>query len=309
MVIGSPSMVRSIKEAVIIGCGSMGERHAKYLISQGLKIKAFADPLLAGSDKPYLYADAAECLHENADGRLVVITSPSYLHAEHAIEAIYSGARALFIEKPVTVNDADAYHLQELADTHQVKIVVGFNFRFHGGLNNLVDSLITPHYWMTAVGIDDITTWPSYKNLGKDSYLNTDTGGMLWTSGSHAVDIALFIHGEIGEVLVGEDAQGLALIQRLHHIGGGVSVLYNKWEEGRNPTSILTYVSPSDSIVVDMLSRQSTDMHKQLMFNALEYYNKDVLHPNLPTLSDAIHGVNVLLAAEESMRTKGPVLL
>jgi predicted dehydrogenase len=298
-----------MKEAVIIGCGSMGERHSRYLSSQGIKLKAFADPRWVKSDKPYVYSDPIKCIRENAQDSLVVIASPNHVHAEQAIEAVYSGARALYIEKPVAVNDIDAYHLLEVADTHKVRVVVGYNFRFHPGIHNLINNVIQPNFWLSAVGIDDHTTWPTYKNLGEKSHIFNETGGMLWTSGSHAIDIAMFLHGEVGEILTGEDANGTAVIQRLHHIGGGVSVLYNKWEEGHPQASSLTYTSPADAIVVDLLVKQPVSMHNQLMFHALEYFNKNILHPHLPTLSDAIHGVNVILASEESMKLQKPVLV
>ncbi len=309
MVARSPEMVRTVKEAIVIGCGSMGERHTRNLIKQGIKVRAFADPFLAGKETASLYSDAQKCIQENSEGRLVVIASPTYLHSQQAIEAIISGARALFIEKPVAVNNVDTHHLLDLAYTHKVKVVVGYNFRYHFGIHNLIESVIHPHFWLTAIGIDDVTKWPSFKKWGADSYLNTETGGLLWTSGSHAVDIAISLHGEVGAVLVGGQQQENTLIQRLHHIGGGVSVLYNKWEENHETASTLTYLSPDDAIVVDLLAKQPQDMHEQLMFHALEYFNKGILDPSLPTLNDAIHGVDVLLASEESIQTGGPVTL
>ncbi|MHA2063219.1 MAG: Gfo/Idh/MocA family protein [Candidatus Thorarchaeota archaeon] len=308
MVADSPQVARPITEFIVIGCGSMGERHTRNLMKHGLKPKAFADPVINfAHEKPYFFNDVTKCIQEQSQDRLVVIASPSYLHAEQAIEAVYSGARALLIEKPVAVNDADAYHLFEVADANNVKVVVGYNFRYHVGIHNLLNSILQPNFWLNAVGIDDITTWPSHKSLGKESYLYTETGGLLWTSGSHAVDIAIFAQGEVGQVLVGQDRHSNALIQRLHHVGGGISILYNKWEEDHPQASTLTYMSPVDAIVVDLIAQQPVDMHEQLIVHALDYFNQDVIDRNLPTLGEAVHGVNVLLAAEESMRKGKPV--
>ena len=304
MVVRSPQVVRPITEAIIVGCGSMGERHTENLRKQGVKIKAFADPTLSKHvNKPHIYDDAMKCIQENSGDRLVIIASPTYLHAEQAIEAIISGARALYIEKPLAVNTVDAYQVLESADTHGVKVIVGYNFRFHTGVIGLIKSVIQPNFWFHAIGIDDITTWPSYKRLGPESYLHTETGGMLWTSSSHAIDLAIFLHGEVVEVLVGQDKNNSAFVQRLHHSGGGLSILYNKWEVGHPHASILSYMSPSDAVVVDLLAKQAEDMYGRLMYHALAYFNTDVLHHSLPTLSDAVHGVNVLVAAEESIQT------
>lgn len=303
MVARSSQMVRSIKEAIIIGCGSMGKRHAQNLVQYGVKPTAFADPTFAGMKQgTHVYPDAMKCIQEQAGDRLVVIASPTYLHAEQAIEAIVSGARALYIEKPLAVNDKDAYHILEASDTHNVKVVVGYNFRYHAGIHSMIENIIQPNFWLNAIGIDDITTWPSHKRLGLDSYLHTETGGLLWTSSAHAIDIAIFLHGEVGEVLAGRDKAKSSVVLRLHHVGGGVSVLYNKWAEGHPQASLLSYMSPSDAIVVDLLNKQPHDMHAQIMYHALEYFSKDILHPDLPTLSDAVHGVSVLVSSEESLR-------
>ena len=297
----------SVKEAIIIGCGSMGERHARNLEKFGMKIVAYADPLAPPG--PMMYRDSLECIHKESNERLVVVSSPTHLHAEHAIEAIYSGARCLYIEKPVTVNEADSIHLREAALNNNIKIVVGYNFRYHRGLNNLIDSTMLPNCWLGALGIDDISTWPSYKKFGRDSYLFSETGGVLWTSASHAVDIAINIQGEVGAVMAAKVGTDAGVMLRIHHIGGGISVLFNKWEEGHSPASLITYYSPADSIVADLLPTQPTDMHEQLMYHALEYFNKNILDPKLPMLATAIHGVQVLVAAEESLETGEGVTL
>jgi predicted dehydrogenase len=231
------------------------------------------------------------------------------MHAEQTIESIYSGAAGIFVEKPLAVNTEDAYHILDLATTNKTKIVVGYNFRYHPGIHRLIGSVIHANFWLTAVGIDDITTWPTYKTLGENSYIHSETGGLLWTSGSHAIDIAIFLHGEVSEVLAGTDEAKEALVQRLHHIGGGISILYNKWKKNHPQTSLLTYMSPADSIIVDLLSEHGANMHEQLMINALKYFNNGTLDPNLPTLSDSIHGICILEAVEKSLQTRNSIKL
>ncbi|MHA2062965.1 MAG: Gfo/Idh/MocA family protein [Candidatus Thorarchaeota archaeon] len=297
-------MVGKITEAIIIGCGSMGERHAKNLKELGINAVAFADPRLGSvTNNPMLYADSLECIRNHAKERLVVIASPNYAHAEQAIEACYAGAGGIFVEKPVAVTGPDAWHLLEVASDNNVKVVVGHNFRLHPGIHKLIGNVIHPNFWFTAIGIDDITTWPSYKNLGKESYLHDKTGGVLWTSGSHAVDLAIFLHGEVAQVLTGQSDDETTMIVRCHHIGGGISVLYNKWAVDHPQNSVLTYMSPADSVIVDLLERYPQDMHKQLMFEAVQYFNNDLVSPNLPLLDEAVHGVDVLLAAERSFES------
>jgi hypothetical protein len=43
-------------------------------------------------------------------------------------------------------------------------------------------------------------------------------------------------------------------------------------------------------------------MHEQLMYHAIQYFNRSVIDESLPTLSDAVHCTSVLVALEESLR-------
>lgn len=298
-------MARAIKEAVIIGNGSMGKRHAKNLAELGVKIIAIADPEFKQDflgPSGHLYKNSLECLDDCAKDRLVVVASPSYLHAEHAINAMYHNAAAVFIEKPMAVNIPDAYEIAALAGEMKIPVTVGYNFRAHPGLHALIKAVTTPNFFFGAYGIDDPTTWPTYKRFGMDSYLFAQTGGTLWTSSSHAVDLAITLLGRIEKLTaIHDDKQGVVLL-RMFHTHGGVSTLFNKWMRGSSRTSLLTYTSVEDSITVDLLKPNDVDMHQTLMKNFLRSTVAETEPLLVPTLTEAVHGVEVLVAAEESIR-------
>lgn len=301
-------MARKIKEAVIIGWGSMGRRHAKNLADLGVKTVARADPILECLYEGE-YTSSDGCLESWARGRLVVVASPTHLHATHAMKALYCGAKAVFIEKPMAVNIPDAYDIARLAEETKTPVTVGYNFRAHPGLHALIKAVVTPNFFFGAYGIDDPTTWPTYKRFGMDSYLFAQTGGTLWTSSSHAVDLAITLLGRIEKlVALHDDKQGVVLL-RMFHAHGGVSTLYNKWMRGSSRTSLLTYTSVEDSITVDLLKPNDVDMHRELMRNFLWSTHSEVKPLFVPTLTEAVHGVEVLVAAEESIRTGVQVYL
>ena len=303
-------MARAITEAVIIGNGSMGKRHAKNLISLGCTIVAKADPRFTHPfDMPSGYTDTQACLEEQAKDRLVVIASPTHLHAEHAMKALYSGAGAVFIEKPMAVNVPDANDIAELAADLDTPVTVGYNFRAHPGLHKLIKTIATPNFFFGAYGIDDPTTWPTYKQFGMDSYLFAQTGGTLWTSSSHAVDLAITVLGPVQKLIaLHDDKQGVVMLRMFHEFGG-VSTLYNKWMKGSSRTSLLTYTSVEDSITVDLLKTKNVDMHRNLMLQFLKSTQSEAEPLLVPTLTEAVHGVEVLVAAEESIRTGAQVIL
>jgi predicted dehydrogenase len=302
---GESFMARKINEAVIIGYGSMGKRHAKNLANLGVKIVARADPLL--EEVEYNRSDG--CLEDWARDRLVVVASPTHLHATHAMKALYCGAGAVLIEKPMAVNLPDAYDIAELAGETKTPVTVGYNFRAHPGLHALLKAVVTPNFFFSAYGIDDPTTWPTYKRFGLDSYLFAQTGGTLWTSSSHAVDLAITVLGPIQKLVALHDEKQGVVMLRMFHEFGGVSTLYNKWMRGSSRTSLLTYTSVEDSITVDLLKPNDVDMHQTLMKNFLRSTVVKTDPLLVPTLAEAVHGVEVLVAAEESIRAGVQVYL
>ncbi len=300
-------MAWKVDDAVIIGYGSMGQRHARNLTHLGARIRAIADP----ADPPQIeiYKSTDKCLEEHAEDKLVVIASPTYLHAQHAIKALYCGAKALYIEKPMCVNIPDAENILDLAKALEVPVVVGYNFRAHPGFGALINTMSTPHFFFGAYGIDDPTTWPTYKNFGLDSYINSESGGVLWTSASHAVDLAVVVLGQVHRLVASYTEDQGTVILRMFHAPGGVSTLYNKWMAGHDQTSLLTYTSINDSITVDLLAVKTADMHKTFMSNALKHFKIGSEGIQLPTIEEAFHGVEILVAAEESIRIGEMIIL
>ena len=303
-------MARKITEAVIIGYGAMGQRHGKNLIELGVRVVARADPAFTHPfDLAMDYSDSDKCLTDKAKGRLVVITSPSHLHAYHAVKAMYCGAGALYIEKPMCTNLPDADDIQELSKELGIPVAVGYNFRAHPGFHALIKLIQTPNFFFGAYGIDDPTTWPTYKRFGLDSYICAETGGVLWTSASHAIDMAIALLGRVHNLIASYTPTQGAVALRLFHAAGGVSTVYNKWMQGHDRTSLLTYTSVEDSITVDLLMDPPPEMHKHFMENVLKNFQTSDDGLLVPTMAEAYHGVEVLVAAEKSIRQKEYVVV
>ena len=301
-------MARKIAEAVIIGFGSMGVQHATNLHSMGVTVHAVADPKELDGEE--FYSDSLACLGDTAEGRLAVIASPTYMHAEHAISALHCGAAAVYIEKPLAVNIPDACNILEVAQEYQTPVIAGYNFRAHPGVAFLIKNIIQPNFYFGAHGIDDISTWPTIRDFGPDSYLHTETGGLLWTSCSHAVDLAIAIHGSIINVGATKMPEEEVIVIRAVHANGGLSTLYNKWENDHPPMSMLTYSSNPDAIVVDLLAKTAEgNMHKTLMSEFIAMAEGRTPGITLPSLEEAVHGVEVLVAVEESIATQRKVVI
>lgn len=124
---------------LIMGCGSIGKRHARVLYDLGVKNMAAYDPspaARAAFSELYpgcaMYEEEKEAL-DSFKADAVFILSPSQMHIPMANRAIEAGAH-IFIEKPLSTTPDSAEQLQALADCRSKKVMVGFCFRYHEAL-------------------------------------------------------------------------------------------------------------------------------------------------------------------------------
>ncbi|MBI5724722.1 MAG: Gfo/Idh/MocA family oxidoreductase [Planctomycetes bacterium] len=117
----------------IIGAGPNAAGHAKYYGScPRTKLIAVADPDAVRADKV-----ASECSTKSCrdfteflgDVDAVVISSPNFLHLQHAVESARAG-RHVYCEKPMGVTGDEARQIAEAINKAGVKSAVGFSVRF-----------------------------------------------------------------------------------------------------------------------------------------------------------------------------------
>ncbi len=131
------------KKVLILGCGSIGKRHARALNCLGVNNISFCDmdksklEEISKEIKPTaVYLSYDEALNQKFDA--VFICTPPALHVNQALKAIRSDCD-VFIEKPlstkldgINVLEAEMINLKKL-------IMVGLCFRFHEGLKRVKD--------------------------------------------------------------------------------------------------------------------------------------------------------------------------
>lgn len=120
----------------LIGCGGMGSIHAECWLALGdqVQLTAIADPCL---EKVKKYAsrsgarmfETGMSLLEQAEVDIIDICVPTYLHTEHAVEAMRRG-RHVFVEKPVCLRESEAQLLLKTQKETGVCVQVGQVIRF-----------------------------------------------------------------------------------------------------------------------------------------------------------------------------------
>jgi predicted dehydrogenase len=189
----------------IIGTGGMSRVHGNQLKElETVKIEAITDPnqeqrdLFASRfdvEPTKTYSDHHTML-EKAELDGVIICSPHTLHFQHAQDAIKADCHVL-LEKPMVCSSKQCRSLIELANRHNKHLQVSYQRHFQpeflyikeaiqsGVIGNLT-SVNASLYQEWKQGT--VNTWRQNPSLSG--------GGMLMDSGSHIIDVLLWITGQ-----------------------------------------------------------------------------------------------------------------
>jgi predicted dehydrogenase len=170
--------------AVIIGCGSIGQQHARgYQAAPEIELVAIADPVERARQSyqerfriPRAYADAEEMLRqERPDFVSVCLWHP--LHAEFTLLAAKHRPKVVLCEKPMATCLAEADAMISACEAQGVKLAIGHQRRFNKSWTRARELL--------AVGA-----------IGTPVMVNVETGEGLLNCGTHVVDAIRYLLGD-----------------------------------------------------------------------------------------------------------------
>lgn len=153
------------------------------------RARAFADRL----DLP-AWGDYDEVL---ADPRvdLVYLALPPIVHAEWATRALAAGKNVL-CEKPLSANGATAQQIADAADAVGRRAFVGFHFRLHGFIHDLLDTIASGVLGEVKLVEVDFSI-PHFVVQPGNIRLDGDlAGGAVMDVGCYAVDLLRTAFGE-----------------------------------------------------------------------------------------------------------------
>ena len=181
----------------IIGCGYMGGVHARNLAADPrVKLAGVADVSpgraadLARSTRAQAFASAAELLSAGVDA--VYVTTPNTLHTEAVLQALAGGAH-VFSEKPMATQFAEAQQIRAAAQTAKGIYQVGHNRRF-APVYLFCQEQIRAGFSVSSAHIKmnrgELQNPPWVSNTAI-------TGGFLYESTIHLLDMARFLLGDL----------------------------------------------------------------------------------------------------------------
>jgi predicted dehydrogenase len=186
---------------LVIGCGSIGERHISNIRSAlpDASIDAF-DPQperVSHVSKKYAANPVPEEKIDSAYDCVFVCTPP-VSHVGLARRALDSGSN-VFIEKPLSSSLKGAAGLEKLASRKRLLAFVGYNFRFNRGINAVKQAIGSGKLGRvchaSAYFGQYLPDWRPWQDYTKSYTARKDLGGGIIHDGSHEIDYLVWLLG------------------------------------------------------------------------------------------------------------------
>ena len=200
---------------LIAGLGSIGRRHFRNLLTLGERDIVFyrthhstlPDDELAGFP---VETDLRAALAYGPEA--AIISNPTSLHLDVAIPAAQCGCH-LLIEKPISHSLARLDELEQVVRENDVRVLVGYQFRFHPGLQQarklLLDDMIGEPLSVRAHWGEYLPAWHPWEDYKEGYAARQDLGGGVVLTLSHPFDYLRWIFGEVEAISAFTSQKGL----------------------------------------------------------------------------------------------------
>lgn len=191
---------------MIAGLGSIGRRHLRHLQALGQN-----DLLLYRTHKSTLSDDDLAGIPVETDlqaalarqPNAVIVSNPTALHLDVAIPAAEAGCHIL-LEKPVSHSLDGLDQLQKTAQESGSRILVGFQFRYHPGLQQIAEILQSgqvgrPISFRAHWG-EYLPAWHPWEDYRTSYSARQDLGGGVILTLTHPLDYLHWLLGPVSEL-------------------------------------------------------------------------------------------------------------
>ena len=193
----------------LVGCGRIAKRHSELLGEdqiKGAELVAVCDieeekaKKIGGQFKVPSFADM-DLMMENTDIDVVVVLTPSGLHAEHAINLAKYG-KHIIVEKPMALTLDDADNMISACDKNGCKLFIIKQNRFNVPVVKLREAVEGGRFGKLVLGTVRVRWARHQQYYDQAPWRGTWAmdGGVLTNQASHHVDLLEWIMGDIESV-------------------------------------------------------------------------------------------------------------
>jgi len=193
---------------LIIGCGSIGSRHAQNLKKLGIKNLILCDldikrAKLLGKKigSTNFYTSYQEAVQKNSDITAAIISTPTIFHMDSSIYLAKHNIN-LFIEKPLSNSLRKTKEFSSIVKKSGIIVMMGHSYMFEKGFKKLKSLLfkkiIGNIYFVNYMQGQYLPDWHPWEDYRKEYTARKDLGGgALLTLTSHTFYILEWLFGRI----------------------------------------------------------------------------------------------------------------
>ena len=201
----------------IIGCGMIAESHAKAIYADGraeivaaaygtneAKGRAFAEKY----NVPKIVGDYRELLCDDID--MVCICTPSGLHAQCAVDFANAGM-SILCEKPLDIKHNKMSEMIDAAEQNGVHLGCVFPNRTRAGIKKAKQLLDSGELGAMKIVECQYRGYRSPEYYSSSKWKGTralDGGGCLMNQGIHAIDLMMYLTGDVKKTIAQTGALG-----------------------------------------------------------------------------------------------------
>lgn len=193
---------------LVLGCGSIGKRHIRNLISMRVGGITACDPDSSKLDyvkKEFsieVFSDIEEALNSKTYDAALICTPPAY-HVANALLLLEKGINC-FIEKPLSHNLEGIDNLIEKASEKRKVVLVGYTLRFSPSLiriKKMIDEGVIGDILSLRASVGYyLPYWRPSENYRGGYGARKDMGGGIVLDASHEINYVRYLVGEVEEV-------------------------------------------------------------------------------------------------------------
>jgi UDP-N-acetyl-2-amino-2-deoxyglucuronate dehydrogenase len=193
----------------LVGCGRIAKRHSEllgYNEINGAKLVSVCDNVvdkankIAEQFKVSAYQDMNDMMKSESIDVVVVLT-PSGLHAEHVINLSKYG-KHIMVEKPMALSIEDTESMIYACDENNIKLFIIKQNRFNVPVVKLREALDTGRFGRLTLGTVRVRWARHQAYYDQDPWRGTWAmdGGVLTNQASHHVDMLEWMMGDVESV-------------------------------------------------------------------------------------------------------------
>lgn len=321
-------------KVLIIGLGSIGQRHAKAIkklnlgFIAALRTKKGQKDVLPILDDIKVFNNEEDAF--NWQPTHIIISNPTSLHLHFVKIAIQKGIK-FFVEKPIS---DDLQEIIAIKNIEKAKGVVGYNLRFHG-LFRLIKEIIMHKTYGEVISAQlhvgqYLPNWHPYEDYRNAYYAKKELGGGALRTLSHEVDLMQYFFGDVLslyakvkknselEIDVDDVTNIIAQTSNCPQVTVHINLLDPKIKRvGRIYFSkgVLEYDFMKSKVLFISNSGKETILYskKEILDTQYEYQMKEFLNEKEPilacTFTQGISVMNIIEKCEESNNERREICL